>query len=60
MCVYGIMYITSTILTLGISQVIKPCIRAVLEGFNFIDDEGLLKIRQYYHKLILCMNQLKK
>ena len=60
MCVYGVMYIVFTVLTFGISEVIKPCIRAVLEGFNFIDDEGLLKIRQYYYKMIMCMNQLKK
>lgn len=54
------MYIIFTVLTFGISEVIKPCIRAVLEGFNFIDDEMLLKVRQYYYKLIVSMNQLKK
>lgn len=60
MSVYGVMYVIFTVLTFGISEVIKPCIRAVLEGFNFIDDEMLLKVRQYYYKLIVSMNQLKK
>ena len=54
------LYVLFTVMTFGISFVIRPCIFAVLSAFNFINNETLLKIHQYYRKNITGFSLLKK
>lgn len=57
---YGVLYVLFTIMTFGISYVIRPCIFAVLSAFNFINNETLVKIHQYYRKNIMGFGLLRK
>ena len=57
---YGLMYILFTAMTFGISFVIRPCIFAVLSAFNFITNESLVKIHQYYRRNLTHFALLKK
>jgi hypothetical protein len=57
---YGVLYVLFTVMTFGISFVIRPCIFAVLSAFNFINNETLLKILQYYKKSVTNISLLKK
>ena len=60
MILYGCLYILFIVLTFGISLVIRPCIFAVMNAFNFIDDDNLNKIQLYYNRLLKSLKLLKK
>lgn len=54
------LYVILTVMTFGISFVIRPCIFAVLSAFNFISNESLIKIHQYYKRNLTNFAHLKR
>jgi hypothetical protein len=57
-CICCVLYFASFIGIFRLSGIITPCLNAIIEGFNFINEETLRKINLHINVQVSFLNEL--